>query len=71
MFTLLLAAAPNLWSVDFWYAVPAVLAVSLVYAATRHERMGPIWIHAGRTAVSIIGFMAILFAVLQFIGAQC
>ena len=29
-----------------WYAVPLVTSVSLVCAATRHEAMGPILIHA-------------------------
>jgi hypothetical protein len=71
MFDLLLAAGPGLWNVDFWYAVPAVVAISLVYAATRHERMRPIWIHAGRTALSIVCFMAVLFAVLEFVLWQC
>jgi hypothetical protein len=39
--------------------------VSLVYAATRHERMGPILIHAARFALWIVVFMAIVFAALQ------
>jgi hypothetical protein len=29
-----------------WYAVPLVTSVSLVCAATRHEQMGPILVHA-------------------------
>ena len=51
---------------DFWYALPLILAVSLVYAATRHERMGPILIHAVRIGAWIAGFMAIIFVVLLF-----
>ena len=48
-----------------WYAVPIIVSVSLVYAATRHEEMGPILVHAARFAVWIVVFMAIVFAVLQ------
>ena len=48
-----------------WYAVPIITSVSLVYAATRHEQMGPILIHAARFAIWILVFMAIVFAVLQ------
>ena len=51
-----------------WYALPLVVAVSLVYAATRHEDMRPILTHAARTAIWIIAFMAIIFAVLYLIG---
>lgn len=48
-----------------WYAVPIITSVSLVYAATRHEQMGPILVHAARFAVWILVFMAIVFAALQ------
>ena len=51
-----------------WYAVPIITSVSLVYAATRHEQMGPILIHAARFAVWIVVFMAIVFAVLQLLS---
>lgn len=52
---------------DFCYALPLIVSLSLVYAATRHERMEPILIHALRIGVWIIGFMAIVFAVLFLI----
>ena len=61
----------NLWllaamdPLRIWYAVPLIVSVSLVYAATRHETMGPIVVHAARFAVWIVVFMAIVFAVLQ------
>jgi hypothetical protein len=48
-----------------WFAVPIIVSVSLVYAATRHEAMGPIVVHASRFAVWIVVFMAIVFAGLQ------
>ena len=51
-----------------WYAVPLVTSVSLVYAATRHEAMGPILIHAVRFALWIVVFMAIVLAVIQLMS---
>jgi len=47
-----------------WYALPLVVAVSLVYAATRHEQMEPILGHAVRIAAWIAGFMGIVFVVI-------
>jgi hypothetical protein len=49
---------------QLWYALPLVVVVSLVYAATRHEEMGPIVAHAFRIGGWIVAFMAIVFAVL-------
>ncbi len=49
---------------DMWYALPLIIAVSLVYAATRHEEIVPILAHAGRLALWITGFMVVIFAVL-------
>lgn len=51
--------------IRFWYAVPLITSVSLVYAATRHEEMGPILIHAFRFAVWIVVFMVIVLGVIQ------
>jgi hypothetical protein len=55
---------------DFWYALPLIVAISLVYVATRHEQMGPILRHAVRTAVWIVGFMAVIFVILYAISRQ-
>ena len=52
---------------DLWYAVPLIVAVSLVYAGTRHEQTPLILRHAVRTAVWIVGLMAVVFAVLWLI----
>jgi hypothetical protein len=54
--------------VRLWYAVPLITSVSLVCAATRHEEMGPILIHAFRFGVWIVVFMAIVLAVIQFLS---
>jgi hypothetical protein len=68
MFNMLLADSLRFWHIDLWYAVPAIIAVSLVYAATRHEQMRPIVIHAGRVALWLVGFMAVVFVVLELIS---
>jgi hypothetical protein len=51
-----------------WYAVPLIVAISLVYAATRHERPWPIFEHAVRFAGWIVGFMLIIFVVLYIVA---
>ena len=53
-----------LWTNEFWYALPLIIAVSLVYAATRHESMEPILRHAWRFGSWMVGFMVVVFAVL-------
>ncbi len=53
---------------QFWYALPLVVAVSLVYGATRHEYMVPILQHAARAAVWIVGFMTVIFGVLVLLS---
>jgi hypothetical protein len=53
---------------QLWYALPLILVISLVYAATRHELMGPILVHAFRLGVWITGFMAAIFAVLLVVS---
>lgn len=55
---------------QIWYALPLVVVVSLVYAATRHELMAPILHRALRTAVWIAGFMGIVFGILYLIDQQ-
>ena len=54
----------NWSSTQLWYSVPLIVAISLVYGATRHELMVPILHHAWRTARWIVGFMAIVVAIL-------
>jgi hypothetical protein len=51
-----------------WYAVPLITSVSLVCAATRHEAMDAILIHALRFAIWIVVFMAIVLGVIQFLS---
>ena len=49
---------------QLWYALPLIVVVSLVYAATRHEQLVPILSHALRIGVWIVGFMVVVFLVL-------
>ena len=52
---------------DFLYAVPLIIAVSLVYAATRQEEPAAIFRHTPRVAVWIVGFMGVVFGVIYFL----
>lgn len=58
----------SIWNSQLLYAIPLIVAVSLVYGATRDEQLGPILQNAFRAAMWIIVFMAIIFAVLWFAG---
>ncbi|MBC7855747.1 MAG: hypothetical protein IAF94_20140 [Pirellulaceae bacterium] len=49
---------------QLWHLVPLILAVSLVYGATRHELLGPILHHAWKTTVWMLTFMGVIFAAL-------
>lgn len=61
MFPLLIASLLNN---ELWMALPLLVAISLVYGATRHELMQPILYHAYKSGVWIGGFMTIIFVVL-------
>lgn len=58
----------RLWEVNLWYAVPLIIAVSLVYAATRHEDMREIFPHALRFGMWIVVGMGVLFVILWFLS---
>jgi hypothetical protein len=55
---------PPLAVVSLWYALPLVVSVSLVCAATRHELMRPILEHAARFAAWLIVFMVVFMVLL-------
>ena len=61
------AFMPLLAVVNLWYAVPLIVSVSLVCAATRHEQMGPILQHAMRFGMWIVVFMAVVMALLTLV----
>jgi hypothetical protein len=58
---------PPLAVVTMWYAVPLIVCVSLVCAATRHELMRPIMEHAARFAVWVVVFMAVFVGLLTLL----
>lgn len=55
---------------DLWYALPLIVAISLVYAATRQEEMGPILWGAARFGGWICVFMAVSFGILYLISSR-
>ncbi len=52
----------------FWYAIPLVVAFSLVYGATRDERMPKILEHAFWAAIWTTVFLLVVFAILYAIS---
>lgn len=50
------------------YYLPLLVAVSLVYGATRHEEMHEILRHAVYTAYWITCFMGVIFLLLLVLG---
>lgn len=54
------------WSY-FGYAIPLVVVISLVYAATRHEELDLIVRHAFGCATWIVGLMVVVGVVLAAI----
>jgi len=59
----LLALTPRLY-----YAAPLVVVISLVYGATRHATLSEIAGHAFRSLVWVVGFLAIILAVIWAVG---
>jgi hypothetical protein len=62
------AVLPLLAVMNLWYALPLLVSVSLVCAATRHEEIGPILQHAMRFGLWIVAFMAVVMGVLTLVG---
>ena len=58
-----LLAAPSVN--QLWYMAPLIVAISLVYGATRHEYLVPILQNSLRAAWWIISFMGLIFLVLM------
>jgi hypothetical protein len=60
----MIAALFGYSSYFLWHAIPIIVAISLVYGATRHELMEPILHSAYRTTLWILGFVAVIAAIL-------
>jgi hypothetical protein len=58
----------SLLAAQTWYILPLIVAVSLVYGATRHELPRPILYHAWHTAVWMTVFMGGIFVVLWLVS---
>lgn len=43
----------------YWFVLPLAIAISLVYASSRHECWKRIAWHAGRLCATILGLMAV------------
>ena len=54
----------------YWYVLPLVVSISLVYAATRHESWRRIWLHAFRLSALILGILVLTTALLLLINTQ-
>ena len=54
----------------YWFVLPLVVAISLVYAASRHESWPQIWKHSFRLCASILGLLVLVTAVLLVINTQ-
>jgi hypothetical protein len=50
------------------FAIPLIIAISLVYSASRYEAPEKILRRAGRLAVTITGFMLAVLAVLVYLS---
>lgn len=66
--TPLLFSLLSLTKISSWYFFPLVIAVSLVYGATREEQWPAILDQAWRFGAWMAGFLALIFAVLLFLS---
>ena len=54
----------------YWYVLPLVVVISVVYAASRHESWRRIWWHSFRLGAWILGLLVVATAVLLLINTQ-
>ena len=54
----------------YWFVPPLAIAISLVYAASRHETWGRILPHAARLCLTILGIMLGVTILLLLINTQ-
>ena len=54
----------------YWLVLPLVVAISLVYSASRHESWPRIWMHSLRLCLWILGILVGTTAVLLLINTQ-
>ena len=54
----------------YWFVPPLAVAISLVYAASRHESWPRIWSHAARLCATILGILIAATLLLVLINTQ-
>ena len=54
----------------YWFILPLVVAISLVYSASRHESWRRIWVHSVRLCTWILGILVLTTAILLLINTQ-
>lgn len=54
----------------YWYVLPLVVAISLVYSASRHESWPRIWWHSIKLCGYILGALILTTAVLLMLNTQ-
>lgn len=54
----------------YWFVLPLVVSISLVYAASRHEPWPRIWSHARRLCLWILGILVLTTVLLLLINTQ-
>ena len=54
----------------YWYVLPLVAVISVVYAASRHESWRRIWWHSLRLGAWILGLLVVATALLLLINTQ-
>ena len=52
---------------NIWYALPLIVSLTLVTAATRHELFVPIFVHAAKFAAWLLAFMGAFLGVLALL----
>jgi hypothetical protein len=53
----------------YWFVPPLVIAISLVYAASRHESWRRIWTHAARLSAMLLAILVATTLVLLLINS--
>ena len=59
----------GIWDNRMWFALPLIVAVSLVYAATRHEEPRPILRQALGSCIWMSGFLLVIFLLLFWLSS--
>jgi hypothetical protein len=54
----------------YWFVLPLVVAISLVYNASRYESWRRIWLHSLRLCTWILGILVLTTAILLLINTQ-